>query len=73
MEVVAVQPWAVGTVVADVETDSCRRIVLGYKPDGRCMTAYVRPPWDMDIGGEIFVDRTERFHEVSLGWAVVPA
>lgn len=65
------QRWPVGTIVADIESDSCQRIVLGYKQDGKCMTALVRPPWDMDIVGEIQVDPVERLREVSLSWSVM--
>ena len=39
------RPWPVGAIVVH-QGGGPPRMVLGYKPDGRCMSAYISaPPW----------------------------
>jgi len=40
-------PWPIGTTVVERSGErETRRMVIGYKPDGRCMTVYLAPlPW----------------------------
>lgn len=57
-------PWPVGTLVQERSPDAFERLrmVVGYKPDGRCMTVSVRkPPWEKGDTGKIRVDCVDRF------------
>ena len=68
---IANERWAVGTLVAKNVggSDTNLRLVIGYKPDGRCMTVAVSPPWVSDVSGEIYVNRPEDLHRVESPWA----
>lgn len=54
------RPWPIGAMVVDREGGP-PRMVLGYKPDGRCMTAYItQPPWmQRSTGLRILIDDPE--------------
>ncbi|RMG11529.1 MAG: hypothetical protein D6731_15450 [Planctomycetota bacterium] len=63
--------WPVGTLVAEKGVEDSAlglRVVVGHKPDGRCMTAWVDPPpWVSDtergrilVGNESLLEPVDR-------------
>jgi hypothetical protein len=80
--------WPVGTLVVDSEEEVdvyAVRVVVGYKPDGRCVTVGMQdPPWLVKLPQERFcVEEITRYrclapHEVQQAadkndWAALAA